>query len=119
MIDPNPVATPSAIMNPPPPTSAQAAKDQMEVLQRVAARDPEAFKEHEKLWRVSHGLPAEKQPAVNTGDVFAEANARALRETKTRADLLRQDGLRDESVYQILNARPIPLWERQWHEQER
>jgi hypothetical protein len=106
------------------PLTPEAAADQMAVLrddgafqERVRKGDASAFAEHERLWRVAHGLPAEKQPAVNLGDVFAEANARALRETETRADMLRADGLSDESVYQILNGRPIPLAERRIHEQ--
>jgi len=32
--------------------------------------------------------------------------------------MLRADGLTDESVYQVLNGRPVLLKERQWHEQE-
>jgi hypothetical protein len=115
----------SAIINPPAPTDAQAAADRMAQLkddtafqERVAARDPEAFAEHTKLWRIAHGMTPEPQPAVNNDDVFKEANARVARETEARADLLRQDGLPDESVYQILNGRPIPLAERQWHQQE-
>src|SRR5262249_7184710 len=85
---------------------------------RIAARDATAFAEHEQLWRISHGLPAEKQQAVNSSDVFAEANARVARETETRADMLRQDGLDENQTYEILNGRPIPLFERQFHEQE-
>lgn len=115
----------TAIINPPPPTDAEAAAARMEQLkddaafqERVKNLDATAFAEHEKLWRQAHGLPAEKQPAVNTGDVFAEANARVLRETETRADMLRADGLNDEQSYQILNGRPIPLAERRYHEQE-
>ena len=32
--------------------------------------------------------------------------------------MLRSDGFHDEAIYQVLNARPIPLTERRWHEQE-
>jgi hypothetical protein len=28
------------------------------------------------------------------------------------------DGMDDESIYQVLNGRPMPLAERRWHEQE-
>jgi hypothetical protein len=115
----------SQIVNAPPPADAQAATARMEQLkndpafqERVRKGDAQAFTEHEKLWRLAHGLPAEKQQAVNSSDVFAETNARVLRETETRADLLREDGLSDEQTYQILNGRPIPLAERRWHEQE-
>src|SRR5262249_10581395 len=93
-------------------------KDDAAFQERVKNLDATAFAEHEKLWRVAHGLPAEKQPAVNSGDVFAEANARVLRETETRADMLRQDGFHDEAIYAVLNGRPIPLGERKWHEEE-
>jgi hypothetical protein len=107
------------------PISRQGAAERVEQLRadvdfqkRIEARDATAFAEHETLWRISHGLPAEKQPPQTMTDVFQQANERILRETETRADLLRQDGLADESIYQILNGRPMPLAERRWHEQE-
>lgn len=125
MIDPNPVATPSAIMNPAAPADAQAAKDRMEVLhqdpafmQRVAARDPEAFKEHEKLWRVSRGMTAEPQPPVNTGDVFQQMSERGVREAEMRAQVLRREGLNDQQVYEVLNERPQSAEAKRLHDEE-
>lgn len=113
------------LANPPPPATPEAAAARMTVLhqdpafmQRVEARDPEAFAEHLKLWRIQHGLPAEPQPPQALPDVFGQQNERVLRETETRADMLRADGLGDEQIYQILNGRPQPLEERRWHEQE-
>jgi len=120
-------ATPGAtdIINPPPPADAQSAVARMEQLksdaafqERISKGDATAFAEHETLWRLAHGLPAEKQPVVNTADVFAQANARAAAETQTRAEMLRADGLSDHQAYEILNARPISLDERRWHERE-
>jgi hypothetical protein len=104
------------------PETAASAMDALKAdpkfMERVVAKDATAFGEYNRLWRVSHGLPAEAQPAINTDDVFKETHARAVRETETRADMLRADGLAEESVYQILNGRPIPLAERRIHEQE-
>src|SRR5262249_54002400 len=121
MIDPNPVATPSAIMNPAAPADAQAAKDRMEVLQqdpafmpRVTARDPEAFAEHTKLWRVAHGMAAEPQPPVNTEDVLTQHNERGVREAEVRAAVLRREGLNT----QILNQRPQSMEAKRLHDEE-
>jgi hypothetical protein len=105
--------------------SQSGAAERMEQLKadvafqkRIEARDPQAFKEHTELWRIAHGMAAEPQPPQTMPDVFQQVNERVLRETETRADLLRRDGLDDESVYQVLNGRPMPLAERRWHEQE-
>jgi sulfur carrier protein ThiS len=120
-------ATPGAtsIFNPPAPTDAQAAADRIEALhqdaafmERVKNFDASAFEEHTRLWRIQHGLPAEPQPPQALPDVFQQQNERVLRETETRADLLRAEGFEPEGIYEVLNGRPIPLAERQWHEQE-
>jgi len=85
---------------------------------RVKKGDPAAFAERTKLWRVAHGLPPEAAPPVNTADVLAQEDTRALAENESRVNLMRGDGLDDQQIYEILNQRPMPYEERQMHERE-
>ena len=89
-----------------------------EFLKRVEAKDAAVFSECNKAWRVSRGLPAEPVQEINAENIFKETDARIAVETEKRADMLRADGFDEEQIYQALNARPIPLGERRWHEQE-
>ena len=118
-------ATPGAVAIIEAPLTPESAADRMEQLkvdpafqQRVAKLDAGAFAEHEKLWRIAHGLPAEKVMAVNTQDVMQQHSARAVAEAEQRMALYVNKGFSDEVAYQIVNARPVPFQERQIHDRE-
>jgi hypothetical protein len=107
------------------PLTPEAAADRFEQLktdpvfqERVGKLDAGAFAEAEKLWRVAHGLPAEKVMAVNTQDVTQQQSARAVAEAERRMALYVDKGFSAEVAYQIINGRPIPFEERQIHERE-
>jgi hypothetical protein len=107
------------------PISVEQAAARMETLKtdenfqkRVAAKDPAAFAEHLKLWRITRHLPAEVETPINSVDVIKESIGRDLAIAETRADSLRDVGFTETQVYQYLNGRPIPFEEKQIHERE-
>lgn len=99
------------------PSDAQARRDALAAdpafQERVKLRDATAFDEATKLWRISHGMPAEPVMPVNAVDVMTESIGRALQEVQMRADGLRNDGFNETQIYEYLNGRPVPLRERQ------
>jgi hypothetical protein len=120
-------ATPgvSEIINPPAPTTPEAAATRMAEMDadpafrdRVKNGDTAAYAEREKLWRVAHGMTPEPRPAVNEIDVLTQMGGRTLAETQARAESLRNDGLSELAIYEYLNGRPVPLAEHQAAQRE-
>jgi hypothetical protein len=107
------------------PATVAEAELQMDTLKadeafmkRVGAGDPAAFDQYSKAWRVSRGLPPTPAAPVNAQDVFAHMDERVRVQAEQHAASLVGAGLSEEGAYQITNLRPIPLKEKQWHEQQ-
>jgi hypothetical protein len=107
------------------PSAAQQAQARIEAratdpqfAARVAARDPVAFAENTRDWRIAHGMTPEPVAPINTTDVMTETIGRELEDVQRRADSLRADGFNEPQIYQYLNGRPIPFREHQFHERE-
>jgi hypothetical protein len=113
MSDPALAPAASNLANPPEPATAElaAAPEELKAdpkwIERVKARDLDAFAEHTRLWRVAHGMPAEPTPVVNTSDVFAQQHERQRQEHEQHADTYRAAGLGEEPIYEILNRMPV------------
>lgn len=119
------IAGTSDILNQAQPTP-EAAAAQMEVLKqdpefmkRATGKDPVAFSEYNKLWRIAHGMPGEPYAPINEIDVMTQSRGRELADTQTHAEGLRQVGFTETQIYEYLNGRPMPLAERQGHEREK
>ena len=113
------------IINPEPPATPEAAAAAMKALdespdfqKRVAARDPAAFVERERLWRISRGMSPERETPINMQNVLAQQNERAVRDAEQHAEIYLRQGFTDEQAYEIINARPMLLSEKAWHERE-
>src|SRR5215472_10520982 len=107
------------------PLTPEAAADRMAQLkedpafqERVAKRDPAAFEEHLKLWRVAHGLPETPQPPQSLVDVSAEADARVVAQAQRHAAALAAQGFSDSQQIQIIGRRPVPQAEHDIHVRE-
>ena len=107
------------------PLTAEVAADRMAQLkddpafqERVAKRDPAAFEEHLKLWRVSRGLPTEPVPPQSKVEVEAEADARVVAQVQQHAAVLAAQGFTDNQQIQIIGRRPVPQAEHDIHVRE-
>jgi hypothetical protein len=127
-------ATPGASPTPDPPLqplqylggqpiSAETALQRMQELredtkfmERVAARDAEAFAEHTRLWRVAHGLSVEPTPPHSPVDIGTEADARVIAAVQEHAGFYRDRGYTEQQQIEIVGGRPITMEERRWHE---
>jgi hypothetical protein len=84
--------------------------------ERVAARDPDAFSEHTRLWRLAHGLSAEPQPPQSPVDVDVEADARVIAAVQQHAEHYANKGATEQQQIEIVGQRPVTIEERRWHQ---
>jgi len=113
----------SGVMNAPltPETAAQRMEDlkaSPEFMAKVAAKDPAAFDEYNKAWRVAHGLTPEPLPPQSPTDVDTERDARVVAAVQQHAAVLRRQGFNDDQVTEIVGRRPITLQEREFHQNQ-
>lgn len=87
-------------------------------LERIEARDANAFAENTRLYRLSIGMTAEPQAPINAMDVMTESVGRELQDVQMRAESLRNDGFSPVQIYEYLNDRPMPLAQREIHQRE-
>jgi hypothetical protein len=118
-----PIAGVSPIVNAPltPEAAAQRMIDlkaDPEFMRRVEARDPAAFEDYNKAWRVAHGLPETPQPPQSPVEVNNETDARVIAAVQQHAGFYRDRGYSEEQQIEIVGQRPITVEERKWHEQQ-
>jgi hypothetical protein len=87
-----------------------------EFMDRVRARDAEAFSEYNKLWRLSRGMSAEPEPPHSSVDIGTEADARVVAAVQQHAGFYRDRGYTELQQTEIVGQRPITMEERRWHE---
>src|SRR5262249_45010769 len=96
----------------------EALKADPKFMERVSARDPEAFSQYNQLWRISRGLTPEPEPPQTAVHVGAEADERVMRDLQQHSDVLRRQGFDENQINEIVGRRPITMQERDWHQNQ-
>jgi hypothetical protein len=130
MTDANPPVADVAPPSPEPlqyfkgqPISREGAAAQMATLtqdpkfmDRVAARDAEAFSEYNQLWRLSRGMSAEPAPPFGPVDIGDEVDARVAAAMQQHAGFYRDRGYSELQQIEIVGQRPVTMEEKRWHQ---
>lgn len=112
----------SKIINAPltdPAVAAQRMADlaaDPKFMEKVAAKDAEAFSEYNKAWRVAHGLPAEPEPPHSPVEIDTERDARVIAVMQQHAGFYRDRGYTEQQQVEIVGQRPVTMEEKRWHQ---
>jgi hypothetical protein len=79
---------------------------------RIAAKDPEAFAENTRLWRISRGMTAEPGPETVI-DVYQQHADRGVQAAESHADAIEK-----RQLFEVIMQRPVQQFEREKAERD-